>query len=115
MIKVPHFLYTKEIINTIKGYIRIWNAEDFDSLLDSAKNILIQHALIACENDIEIVLSRDTNKCFSTYNSSTGLFALLQSMQQDYYDHFSDAFNFMFHELIAEMKKDRADDMRWAS
>ena len=115
MIKVPHFLYTNDIIDTIKRLIDIYNAEDFDSLNDSTKNILIEKALIACEYDIEIILSRDTNKCVANNISSPRVYTLLQSIQQDFYDHFSYAFNYIFKEIIDEIKREKSPDVRFAS
>lgn len=118
MIKVPYFLYTIDIINTIKGFIKTYHAEDFDSLKSTEKDILINYALTSCEYDIDIVLSRDTNKCFSDYINrfrSIGLYKLEQAIQQDYYDHFSYAFNQIFKEVIDQLKQDRSDDMRHAS
>src|SRR5271157_2868446 len=103
MIKVPYYLYTKEIINVIKGFVHLYQAEDFDSLKNIEKDILIEHALKACDHDIEIILSRDTNKLLSTYlqnYASCHIWVLTDSIKQDTYDHFSYAFNYMFSEVI---------------
>lgn len=118
MIKVPYYLYTNEIINAIKGFINFNAAEDFDSLKNAEKDILISHALSAAEFDIDVISSRDTHKCFSNYTKSyltEGLYQLAQAIQQDYYDHFSPSFNQVFQEVIEQLKQERSDDMRQAS
>jgi hypothetical protein len=107
MIKVPSYLYSKEIINKITSLIKFKNSEDFDSLPNKDKDYLISHAMKNCEYDAEIILSSDTNKMLSDYLSSYDhkyLYEFNKSAINDSYEFFSPYLNQIFYDLIEEIE-----------
>lgn len=113
MINIPIQLYSEEIISIINDEIINHNIKYFDDIDDVTKDHLVSHAIKSFENDIEIVLSRETNERLSNYLLSYSDHAsrsLKISIQEDYREYFSTYFDYLILEKIEEIKSEKLQE-----
>lgn len=103
---IPIELYNNKILEIIIKEITYNNSKYFYEFDELNKDNLISIALESLNNDVEIILSRETNKCLSKYLSTHNkddLIEFKQSSKLDAYNHFEYYFDLILNEQINEI------------